>query len=209
MKVAWGNDQMKVFVESRVNIVEHMNIMDSSALIEKCLAGDEQAIEWFVRTHETNVFKLAYSIVGDAITANEITQETFISALKSLGTYKEKSPLKVWLYTIALNTSRSYLRKRNTLEKLRLTLTSISRINSQAQLSLEDVIVQNERDMLLAGALEKLDEKHRIVILLRYFQELSVSEIAKILSIHEGTVHSRLHTARDKLRGLLSGFSGE
>ena len=132
-----------------------------------------------------------------------------VSALKSLKTYKEKAPLKVWIYTIALNTSRSYLRKRNTLEKLRSALTAISRINGQAQPSLEDKVVQNEQDSLLANALEKLDEKHRMVILLRYFQELSVAEIAEILSIHEGTVHSRLHTAREKLRDLLLPFHGE
>lgn len=200
---------MKVFSRSHVNIVEHMNALDSSALIEKCLAGDEQAIEWFVRTHEVSVFKLAYSIVGDELTANEVTQETFISALKSLGTYKEKSPLKVWLYTITLNTSRSYLRKRKTLEKLRSTLSSISVLKHQVQSSLEDIVVQNERDRIIANALEKLDEKHRLVILLRYFEELSVAEVAQILSIHEGTVHSRLHTARERLRDFLSSFDGE
>jgi RNA polymerase sigma-70 factor (ECF subfamily) len=200
---------MKVFVESGVNIVEHMNTLDSSALIEKCLAGDEQAIEWFVRTHEANVFRLAYSMAGDAVAANEITQETFISALKSLHTYKERSPLKAWLYTITLNTSRSYLRKRKTLEKLRLTLTSILKIDEQVQPSLEDSVVQTERDVFLARMLEKLDEKHRLVIVLRYFQELSVTEISEILSLPEGTVHSRLHTARERLRDLLSPFDGE
>lgn len=200
---------MKVFSSLRVNTIEPMNAVDASALIERCLAGDEQAIEWFVRTHEADVFRLALSIVRDANTATEITQETLIAALKALRTYKEKSSLKAWVYTITLNTSRNYLRKRKTLEKLRSTLTSLWKINSQTQPSPEDLVLQNERDVILMKALDELDEKHRVVVLLRYFQDLTVTEIAQILSTNEGTIHSRLHTARERLKQALSQFHGE
>ena len=200
---------MKFFYPARVNIIEHMNVPDSSALIEQCRAGNEQAIESLIRTYETNIFRLAFSIVQDSFTASEITQETFLLALKSLRTYQEKSSLKAWLYTITVNTSKSYLRKRKTIEKLLSTLTSIFQATSQAQPSPEEFVLQNERDEFLMKALDKLDEKHRMVVLLRYFQDLSVTEISEILSVSEGTIHSRLHYAREKLRENLSRFHGE
>jgi RNA polymerase sigma factor (sigma-70 family) len=88
-----------------------MNASESSWLVSECVAGNQAAIAMFVRQYETGVFKLALSIVGDEADANEITQETFIAALKSLMTYQEKKTFKAWLYTIALNLSRSHLRK--------------------------------------------------------------------------------------------------
>jgi RNA polymerase sigma-70 factor (ECF subfamily) len=85
--------------------MERMNADQPSRLISQCLAGDAHAIEVFVREYETGVFRLALSIVGDQAEANEITQETFISALRSLPYYEEKKSFKAWLYTIALNHS--------------------------------------------------------------------------------------------------------
>jgi len=54
-----------------------------------------------------------------------------------------------------------------------------------------------------------LDEQHRLVVVLRYFHELSITEISEILSVKEGTIHSRLHSAREKLRNALTGLHGE
>ena len=84
-----------------------------------------------VRQHETGVFKLALSIVGDEADANEVTQETFIAALKSLKTYQEKKSFKAWLYTIALNLSRSHLRKQKFIERLNTTIRGIFRVETQ------------------------------------------------------------------------------
>jgi RNA polymerase sigma-70 factor (ECF subfamily) len=186
-----------------------MDTAEAAQVIEKCLAGNEQAIERFVSTHKTDVFRLALSIVQDSATANEITQDTFIAALRSLRSYREKSSLNAWLYTIALNTSRSHLRKQKALDKLRTTLTSILRVDSQKPSTPEDMIIQTEKERLVWKALNGLDERHRTVMVLRYFHELSVAEISEILSVNEGTVHSRLHTARDRLRNALTTLHGE
>src|SRR5215216_59583 len=104
-----------------------------SWLISECIAGNEAEIEMLVRQYETGVFRLALSIVGDAAEANEITQETFLSALRSLSFYKEKKSFRAWLYTIALNHSRSALRKRKTLARLGAALTSMFRVEKQKQ----------------------------------------------------------------------------
>ena len=136
-------------------------------------------------------------------------QETFLSALRALPTYEEKKSLKAWLYTIALNHSRSHLRKRKILERLRSTLTSIFRVESEKQLSPEEAVIQNEKEAALWRSLNQLDERHRIVVILRYFHELPVTEISEILSVNEGTIHSRLHNAREKLRDSLNHIHGE
>jgi len=180
-----------------------------SWLISECIAGNEAAIEMLVRQYETDVFRLALSIVGDQAEANEITQETFITVLRSLPSYQEKQSFKAWLYTIALNHSRSYLRKQKILERLRTTLTTIFQIETQKQVSPEEAVIQNDKEAQIWNSLNQLDERHRIVVVLRYFHELSVAEISEILSINEGTIHSRLHNAREKLRNGLKHLHGE
>ena len=81
---------MKVFIPARVNLTEGMNSPDSSRLIERCIEGDEQAIEMFVRQHETDVFRLTLSILQDPGEAHEATQDTFIAALKVLSKYQAR-----------------------------------------------------------------------------------------------------------------------
>ena len=77
---------------------------------------------------------------------------------------------------------------------------------TQKQPTLEESVIQNEKETAIWNALNELDEKHRMVMVLRYFQDLSSREIAEILSLSEGTVHSRLHTARERLRDALTGL---
>jgi RNA polymerase sigma-70 factor (ECF subfamily) len=186
-----------------------MTEVHSSRLIAECIAGNQDAIEVFVREHEAGVFRLALSILGDEAEANEVTQETFLSALRGLPSYQEKKSLKAWLYTITLNHSRGHLRKRKVLERLRATLTGIFRLETAKQVSPEDMVIQTEKEAKLWSALNQLDERHRMVVVLRYLHELPISEISEILSLPEGTVHSRLFSAREKLREALKELHGE
>lgn len=156
-----------------------------------------------VRQYETGVFRLALSIIGDQAEANEITQETFIAALRALPSYQEKQSLKAWLYKIALNQSRSHLRKRKVLERLRTTLTSIFQVEAQKQALPEESAVQSEQEAAIWDSLNQLDERYRTIVILRYFHELSIAEISEILSVNEGTINSRLYSAREKLRNAL------
>jgi RNA polymerase sigma-70 factor (ECF subfamily) len=200
---------VKIFDFARVNSLGRMTQTQTAWLISECIAGNEAAIEMLVRQYETGVFRLALSIVGDQAEANEITQETFIAALRSLSSYREQQSFKAWLYTIALNQSRSHLRKRKTLERLRRTLNSFFRVETQKQVSPEESVLQNDKEAEVWKALNQLDEPFRIVVVLRYFHELSIAEISEILSVNEGTIHSRLHTARARLRSALNHLHGE
>lgn len=200
---------MKIFDISRVNPVERMTEAQASWLISECIAGNEAAIEMFVRQYETGVYRLALSVVGDQAEANEITQETFIAALRSLPSYEETKSFKAWLYTIALNHSRSHLRKQKAIERLKNTLNSIFRVETQKQVLPEETVIQNDKEVEIWNALNSLDKPFRMVVILRYFHELSIAEISEILSINEGTIHSRLHTARERLRNALIHLHGE
>jgi RNA polymerase sigma-70 factor (ECF subfamily) len=200
---------MKIFSPASVNLTERMNDLEPSWLVSECIAGNHAAIEILVRQYETGVFKFALSIVGNEADASEIAQETFIAALKSLKTYQEKKTFKAWLYTIALNLSRSHLRKRKIIERLKSTVSGIFRVETQKQATPEDRVIQTEKETAVWDELNKLDERHRTAIVLRYFHELSISEIAEIMSLNEGTVHSRLHTARERLKDALQSLHGE
>jgi len=199
---------VKISQLSRVNPVERMTDPHPPRLIAECIAGNEEAIELLVREYEAGVFRLALSILGDPAEASEVTQETFLSALRSLPSYQEQKSFQAWLYTIVLNHSRSHLRKRKVIERLRSTLTTVFRIETQKQIVPEEAVIQNEKEAAIWRSLNQLDERLRIVVILRYFHELPVAEISEILSVREGTIHSRLHTAReilrDSLRHLLS-----
>jgi RNA polymerase sigma-70 factor (ECF subfamily) len=203
------NSLAKDFHPARINTMERMNEAHSTRLIAACLSGDEYAIETLVRQHESDVFRLALSIVGDVAEANEITQETFIAMLRSLRSYEERKSFKAWLYTIALNLSRSHLRKRKTLEKLRNTLSTLFRVETQKLPSPEEAVIRNQQEQALWDQLNGMDEKFRSVVVLRYFHELSIAEISEILSVNEGTIHSRLHTARERLKQALETLPGE
>lgn len=186
-----------------------MQQADSLWLVSQCIAGNEEAIELLFRQYEPGIFQLALSITDDPAEASEITQETFVAALRALGKYQEQQSFKAWLYTIAVNQSRNHLRKRRVLEKLQDTLTRLFRIEFQKQLQPEETVIQNEEEEALWKSLNRLDDSHRIVVVLRYFHELSIHEISEILAIREGTVHSRLHSAREKLRVALEHLDKE
>lgn len=200
---------MKILSLKSVNPSECMSAAEPSSLISDCIAGDERAIEAFVRRYEAGVFRLALSIVDDPLEAREIAQETFIAALNALRTYTEKSTLRAWLYRIAYNRSQSHLRRRRVMARLRAALSGLLQLSEQPARTPEETVIADEKEAAVWRSLQKLDERHRVVVILRYFHELPAADIARILSISEGTVHSRLHTARERLRAELAPFRGE
>jgi RNA polymerase sigma-70 factor (ECF subfamily) len=102
-----------------------------------------------------------------------------------------------------VNVCRSRLRKAKTIEKLANNLRAAFHIQSQGIPSAEEKVIQNEEEAVLWQAIEKLKDKQRVPLVLRYFNDLSIIEIAEILGTREGTIHSRLHFARERLRAEL------
>ena len=176
---------------------------EQAKLFDDCITRDENALTRLVQDHQASVFRMALSIVDDPDEAEDVTQETIISAINALKNFRKGTSFKAWLYTITLNNCRSRLRKRKVLERLNLALTGLLHTNSPVPPSPEDKLVESEMDMAIWQALRSLGEKHRIPLVLRYYHELSISDIAEILNIKEGTVHSRLSIGRERLRRIL------
>ena len=170
-------------------------------LIELCKVGDSSAIESFVQTYQHDVYRLALSILDDPSEADDTTQEALLAALRALDSFHGASSLKTWLFSITGNICRTRLQKQRRRERLQQILSGI--LQSSGPASVEESAIENESDEALWSAIHTMDEKHRIPIVLRYYHDLSVAEIASILQIPEGTVHSRLNTARRLLQSAL------
>lgn len=170
-------------------------------LIERCRAGDSTAVEHFVQTYQRDMYRLALSIMDDSNEADEATQESLLAALRALDSFHGDSSLKTWLFSITVNICRTRLQRQKRRERLQQVLDGILRRTPVP--SVEDSAIQHESSETLWRAIHSMGEKHRIPIVLRYYHELSVAEIAAILQIPEGTVHSRLNTARKLLHDVL------
>ena len=173
--------------------------MDSQWLAQ-CREGDSLAIERLVQTHQQDVYRLALSILDDPDEADDATQEVFVAALRSLDSFRGDSSLKTWLFSITINLCRSRLQRGKSRARLRQILQSLF---WREQARPESEAIQHETDSDLWQAVHALDEKHRIPVILRYYHDLPVAEIAEMLHIPVGTVHSRLNHARERLRARL------
>lgn len=170
-------------------------------MIEQCRAGDSTAVEHFVQTFQQDVYRLALSILDDSHEAEDATQESLLAALRALDSFHGDSSLKTWLVSITVNVCRTRLQRQRRRDQLKQVLHVIFQRTSAP--TVEEDAIQNESNRALWSAIHKMNEKHRIPIVLRYYHDLSVAEIASILQIPEGTVHSRLNTARRLLHDVL------
>ena len=164
--------------------------------------GETLEIETLVRVYYPDVLRLCESILTDPADAEDVTQETFIAAASALSSFRGEAKVRTWLFGIALNISRSLLRKQKRRTKLREALPSVLRLPVPAR-GPEEYAVRSETSRLLQDAIRTLDEKQRIAVLLYYVHDLSVPEISKLLETNPGTIHSRLHHARKKLHHLV------
>lgn len=148
------------------------------------------------------VFRTAYLVMGDANEAEDILQEVFIRVHKYWGDYdSQKGAMSTWLRRITVNQCISSRRRKHhpsvSLDKVvEQGLDPPDVINE----SPEEQLMRNERSEMVWHAMDALDNNHRAVVVLRYFDDLSYEEIAKILDIPLGTVKSRLNTAVRSLR---------
>ncbi|HVN52695.1 MAG TPA: RNA polymerase sigma factor [Anaerolineaceae bacterium] len=177
--------------------------METVHLIERCRSGDGLAIGALVQTYQPPVFRLALSILDDPQEAEEAAQDTFVAAIRALDTYRGDSSFTTWLYSITINTCRMHLRKGRSRRRLFQALQSLFEWNRTTTFRIEERVVQNETNSTIWKAVQELDEKHRVPIILHYYHDLPTNEIAEILEISPGTVHSRLHTARVRIQAAL------
>jgi RNA polymerase sigma-70 factor (ECF subfamily) len=162
------------------------------------MAPTPATIDAVVRDYYPHVQRFAHSILNDPDEAEDAAQEAMIAAVNSLEKFRGESSFKTWLYGITLNICRGHLRKKRTRQTVANALTAFQLVMGH-QPTPEESAARNESERELWSAVDSLDEGHRMVVILRYVHELPVREIAEIMRLNEGTVHSRLHYARRTL----------
>lgn len=177
--------------------------------IEKLQTGDANAFDLFVTRYSADIYALLYRLTEDAEEASDLTQETFLSALKAIKKFRGEADLKTWLFRIAVNESRNRFRwwKRRSREKtvsLDATFgeneTPIHETLSGNSENPEENALRLEREKRLKKALLALPDIFREVVVLCDIEGMSYEEIAKTLEINIGTVKSRIARGREELR---------
>lgn len=160
---------------------------------------DPVVIETLIGEYGAPVYRLAFSILRDPDDAQDAAQETFIQAAVSLHQYQLGTNFKAWLFRIAVNTCRMTLRKRSVRRIWSQTWETIANLVPR-QTETESQVIQDETRSELWKLVDHLDEKYRLVVLLRLVHDLKVSEISQVLGINEKTVYTRLYEAFARLR---------
>jgi RNA polymerase sigma-70 factor (ECF subfamily) len=175
-----------------------------SELLSRHLEGDPQAFAELVERYRQELFGFLTRFLGDATTAEDVFQETFLQLHISAGTFDLSRRLKPWLFTIAANKARDSMRSRARRQTAPLDApisgaqgegsTYADLIPSGIPSPVEDV-ANLETRQAVQSIVKRMPENLRMVLLLGYFQELPYKEIADILDVPLGTVKSRLHAA--------------
>lgn len=177
-----------------------------SHLVEEVCSGTTDRFAILVRRYQGTVYRLALASLKDSEEAADAAQEVFLRAYNSLATFRRDRPFLPWLYGIAVNTLRTRGARRARRARVESSTPEIDQLfsDSRAKDPLEKVI-DAERSLLVHGAVSRLPERLRAVVLLYYFEGLSVEETAKSLGIAKENVKSRLFRARRLLRRWLIG----
>lgn len=172
--------------------------MTEAKQIRLARQGDQAAWEALMRAHQEPVFRLAYLLMGDPDEAEDIAQETFLRAYKSLKRFDTEHPLRPWLLRIASNLAHNRHRS------LGRYLSALTRFAEQDPEMIESTTTKPEDDeQTLWQAVKKMTMPFQEVIYLRYFLEMSENEMADTLEVPAGTIKSRLHRALSKLRRII------
>ena len=183
-----------------------------AAAVARARAGDREAFRVLVERHSRNVFRLAFRMTRSEEDAEDVVQETFLKAYRSLPRFAGHSEFSTWIHSIAVNMTLNFLKKRGRRfhlslddmdgsvqnDKEFLELTSTSSPVREADLS--------ELQRRLNEAMMKLSEDHRAVVTMFHIQGMPHAEISKILRVSEGTVRSRLFYANRQLQNYLDEF---
>jgi RNA polymerase sigma-70 factor (ECF subfamily) len=183
---------------------------EEAIAIERCRRGSPDAFEVIVRRYMKRAYFIALGLVGNRDDALDLSQEAFFRAYDNIDHLHSDRKFFPWFYQILKNLCFTHLRK-----KSRRQTTTLDNIDDQevttennAAFDPEAIAERGELKKQVWKAIGKLGDKHREVIILRHFQNLSYDQMADVLFCSKGTVMSRLYHARRKLKDLLDSEKG-
>ncbi|NQT48888.1 MAG: sigma-70 family RNA polymerase sigma factor [Chloroflexi bacterium] len=176
--------------------------MNDSDFVQRSKEGDLDAFNRLVESHQAVAYNLALRMLGDRQSAEDATQDAFLSAWRNIGTFRGGS-FKAWLLSITANTCRDQLRKRKrnpitSMETLVVEPEGLPSVGSP-----EDHVLRRELGRQIQEGLATLTSDQRLAVILSDIQGLSYEEIAQVMQCSLGTVRSRLSRGRARLRDYL------
>jgi RNA polymerase sigma-70 factor (ECF subfamily) len=166
--------------------------LQSMHLVRAATGGDLNAFEQLIERFQRRVYGFAYQHLRDLDEAQDLTQEIFVKLYRNLDRYDTERPFEPWFWKLAANTAINYRRKR--------VPTPMDRQSGPEAASPE----RREHDPVLVEALSELDASYRLPLLLHYYADLSLEQVAMSLNLSVPAIKSRLHRARALLRNALA-----
>lgn len=163
-----------------------------------------EKLEWAMTEYGESLIRLAFTYVKDIHKAEDIIQDVFLKVYANLHQFKGKSSFKTYLYRITINQCKDYL-KSWSFKNLFFTEKSIEYSFD----SFESTVIRFEENYELGMKILDLPIKYREVIILYYYQDYSISEIATLLTVSESTIHTRLRRAKQRLKEKIFIGAGE
>ena len=181
--------------------------IDERELIRRCIAGDSSAFEPLVEKYRQRVWRLAYQVLHDREEAWDVAQEAFVRAFHSLPSFRGQSAFYTWLFRITVNVATDRHRQRGAQARAfgpeRVTEEEWARTTPDPGGGPDQAATRAEQRERIRRALDALPPKARTIIMLSDVEGLSYREIAEVLNCPIGTVMSRLHNARKRLKAVL------
>jgi len=179
--------------------------MQEQNFIERIQADDPRAFKELFDSNNALVYNVCFRMLGNRHDAEDVTQDVFFDAYKSLKRFRFESKLSTWLYRIAVNRSLNHQRKRKLERWLSLDFGSDEKSAKYfdalgtTEESADSVMEKKDIERIVQESINSLPDQQRITILLHRYEDLSYEEIAKIMGVTVASVESRLHRAKQTL----------
>lgn len=181
---------------------------DDARVVDSILAGDGDAFRILVDREAPAVIRACHRILGDLGEAEDVAQEAFVTAYRSLGSWRAEGPFGAWLARIAVRLAIRQATRRRTVSWVSpggvvdgFNDDPVARLRSDGSADPEGLVLRGERELAVRNAVASLDEPYREVVALRFFAERSLDEIATLTGRPLGTVKTHLHRGLLRLRG--------
>jgi RNA polymerase sigma-70 factor (ECF subfamily) len=178
---------------------------DVRDLVQRCRAGDLHAFAALFERFQDRLYDLAWAILRDEAEAEDAVQDTFLRVFERIDRYRGESSFETWLVAVTINVCRDRLRRRKVRQALSLDWLRpgwLTRVPGRGEDPAE-AVQRQEHHRSLWDTVDRLDERHRLPLILRYHYGLSCGEVAEALGLATGTVYVRLSEGRRRLRQMM------
>jgi RNA polymerase sigma-70 factor, ECF subfamily len=198
--------------------VKNDDINSDFFLVERYRKGDSEALDTLINRYQDRLYNTILKMCYSPDDALELTQDSFVKVIENIDKFQGKSSFYTYLFRIAVNLTINFCKRRN---KVRFTPIDADVEGTHGRLKLRNFLAGGEGDdpavivsdresvAILRGAIARIDEKYREVLVLRDIEEMSYEQVARTLELEAGTVKSRLFRARAMLKDLLSAHFKE